>query len=83
MSPTFRLSFDEDVLTDELFAFVSDPRSTRYQRTVVKELRALAPGVIPVMEMMILDGVDERRHVAEYVRAVIGDGADQDVYYAT
>jgi hypothetical protein len=83
VSPTFRLSFDEDVLTDELFAFVCDPRSTRYQRTVVKELRALAPGVIPVMEMMILDGVDERRHVAEYVQAVIGGGADRDVFYVT
>ena len=83
MSPIFRLSFDEDVLTDELFAFVCDPRSTRYQRTVVKELRALAPGVIPVMEMMILDGVEERRYVREYVSAVLGDGADQDVYYAT
>jgi hypothetical protein len=83
VSPTFRLSFDEDVLTDELFAFVCDPRSTRYQRTVVRELRALAPGVIPVMEMMILDGVDERRHVAEYFRAVIGDGADRNVFYVT
>ena len=83
MSPTFRLSFDEDVLTDELFAFVCDPRSTRYQRTVVKELRALAPGVIPVMEMMILDGVEERHHVREYVAAVIGGGADSDVFYAT
>ena len=79
----FRLSIDEETLTDELFAFVMDPRSTRYQRRVVKELRALAPGVIPVMEMMIIDGVDERRHVREYVAAVIGGNEDQDVYYAT
>ena len=83
MSRIFRLSIDEETLTDELFAFVMDPRSTRYQRRVVKELRALAPGVIPVMEMMILDGVQERRHVRDYVGAVLGDGADQDVYYAT
>src|SRR5919197_5791624 len=60
---TFRLSIDEDTLTDELFAFVCDPRSTRYQRPVVKELRVIAPGMIPVMEMMILDGVQERRYV--------------------
>ena len=79
----FRLSIDEETLTDELFAFVMDPRSTRYQRRVVKELRALAPGVIPVMEMMIIDGVDERRHVRDYVAAVIGGNEDQDVYYAT
>ena len=83
MSRIFRLSIDEETLTDELFAFVRDPRSSRYQRQVVKELRALAPGVIPVMEMMILDGVEERRHVREYVSAVIGDGADRDVFYVT
>jgi hypothetical protein len=83
VSRIFRLAIDEDTLTDELFAFVCDPRSTRYQRRVVGELRALAPGMIPVMEMMILDGVEERRHVREYVSAVLGDGADQDVFYVT
>ncbi len=83
MPPIFRLAIDQETLTDELFAFVMDPRSTRYQRQVVKELRALAPGVIPVMEMMILDGVDERTHVREYVAAVIGGDDDRDVYYVT
>jgi len=83
MSRIFRLAIDEETLTDELFAFVRDPRSTRYQRQVVKELRALAPGMIPVMELMILDGVDERRHVREYVHAVIDGGADRDVFYVT
>ena len=83
MSRIFRLAIDEDTLTDELFAFVVDPRSTRYQRRVVKELRAIAPGMIPVMEMMILDGVVERRHVREYVHAVLGDHEDPDVFYAT
>jgi len=83
MPPLFRLAIDEETLTDELFAFVRDPRSTRYQRRVVKELRALAPGVIPVMEMMILDGVDERVHVRDYVSAVLGGDADRDVFYVT
>ena len=83
MSRIFRLAIDEETLTDELFAFVRDPRSTRYQRQVVKELRALAPGMIPVMELMILDGVEERRHVREYVHAVIDGGADRDVFYVT
>jgi hypothetical protein len=83
MSRIFRLAIDEDTLTDELFAFVMDPRSTRYQRRVITELRALAPGMIPVMEMMILDGVEERRHVRDYVSAVLGDDVDRDVYYAT
>ena len=83
MSRLFRLSIDEETLTDELFAFVVDPRSTRYQRRVVTELKVIAPGMIPVMEMMILDGVQERRHVHDYVHAVLGDHVDQDVYYAT
>jgi hypothetical protein len=83
VSRIFRLAIDEDTLTDELFAFVRDPRSTRYERRVVKELRAIAPGMIPVMEMMILDGVQERRHVYDYVHAIFGDGVDADVYYAT
>ena len=83
MSRLFRLSIDEETLTDELFAFVVDPRSTRYQRRVVTELKVLAPGMIPVMEMMILDGVEERQYVREYVHAVLGDSADPDVYYAT
>jgi hypothetical protein len=81
--PIFRLAIDQETLTDELFEFVCDPRSTRTQRRVVKELRALAPGVIPIMEMMIIDGVDERHYVREYVAAVIGDGADRDVFYVT
>jgi hypothetical protein len=81
--PIFRLAIDQETLTDELFAFVMDPRSTRYQRQVVKELRALAPGMIPVMEMMILDGVEERRYVRDYVSAVIGGDEDRDVYYVT
>jgi hypothetical protein len=83
VSRIFRLSIDLETLTDELFAFVMDPRSSRYQRRVVKELRALAPGVIPVMEMMILDGVDERRYVRDYVDAVLGGGEDADVFYVT
>jgi hypothetical protein len=83
MSKFFRIVVDEPALTDELFAFVCDPRSTRYQRRIVKELRAIAPGMIPVMEMMILDGVQERRHVYDYVHAVLGDSVDRDVYYLT
>ena len=83
MANAFRLSFDQEALTDELYAFVTDPRSTRYARPIVRQLRAFAPGVIPVMEMMILDGVEERRHVHDYVVAVFGDGADPEVFYVT
>jgi hypothetical protein len=82
MSPVFKITVDEEELTDELFSFVRDPRSTRYQRPIVNELRTAAPGMIPVMELMILDGVEERHHVREYVAAVIG-GADPDVAQVT
>jgi hypothetical protein len=44
-SRIFRLAIDEDTLTDELFAFVSDPRSTRYQRRVLTEMGAIAPAI--------------------------------------
>jgi hypothetical protein len=83
MGRLFRLEFDPETLTDELYAFVRDPSSNRYRRPVVSELRAIAPGMIPVMELMILDGVDERRHVADYVQALLSDGADRDVFYVT
>ena len=83
MGRLFRLHFDPETLTDELYAFVCDPSSDRYRRAVVSELRAIAPGMIPIMELMIIDGVDERRHVADYVHAVLGDRADRDVFYVT
>ena len=84
MARIFRLSIDEETLTDELFAFVVDPRSTRYQRRVVTELKVIAPRDDPG------DGDDDpRRRGGAALRArvrerrVLGDGADQDVYYAT
>lgn len=83
MSPLFKIAVDEEALTDELYAFVRDPRSTRYQRQVVTELRSVAPGVIPIMELMILDGVDDRRYVRDYVAAVFGQGADPDLHLVT
>jgi hypothetical protein len=33
--------------------------------------------------MMILDGVQERRYVRDYVHAVLGDHEDRDVFYVT
>ena len=71
MSRFFRIQADEAALTDALFAFVTDPRSSRNYRPVVRELHDVAPEMIEVCESMILDGVDERRHVADYVHAVV------------
>jgi hypothetical protein len=68
-SPFFRLLVDEDGLTDALLQFVTDPRATRNDLPVIQDLHDLAPGMVPVLEAMVLDGVEERSDVAEYVHA--------------
>ena len=71
MSRFFRIEVDEAVLTDELFAFVSDPHPSRSERPVVDELHDVAPEMVDVLESMIIDGVDQRYYVADYVHHVI------------
>jgi len=70
-SPVFRLLVDEDGLTDALHEFVTDPRASRNDMPVVQDLHEIAPGMVPVLEAMVLDGVEKRSDVAEYVRAVL------------
>jgi hypothetical protein len=70
-SPFFRLLVDEDGLTDALLDFVTDPRATRNERPVVQDLHDLAPGMVPVLEAMVLDGVEDRADVAAYVHACL------------
>lgn len=67
---------DEAEFTDEAFAFVTDPSaSSRNARPLVLELNDLAPEIVDVLESMILDGVEERGHVADYVHAIVtGEG---------
>lgn len=71
MSRFFRIEVDEAALTDELFAFVTDPHPSRNDRPVVDELHNVAPEMVDVLESMIIDGVDQRYYVADYVRAVV------------
>ncbi|MBA2274304.1 MAG: hypothetical protein H0W21_10460 [Actinobacteria bacterium] len=78
----FRLLVDKDSLTDELFEFVTDHTPWRNRRPVVEELNDFAPGVVYVMENMILDGVVEKRYVKEYVDAVF-DGSEVTNVYMT
>jgi hypothetical protein len=68
-SPFFRLLVDEDGLTDALLQFVTDPRATRNDLPVIQDLHDLAPGMVPVLEAMVLDGVEDRGDVAAYVHA--------------
>jgi len=74
MSRFFKLQVDQAALTDELFAFVTDPHASRNERPVIQELNDLAPEAVDVLESMVLDGTEERGDVAEYVDAVFGDG---------
>ncbi len=68
-SPFFRLLVDEDGLTDALLDFVTDPRASRNDRAVIQDLHDLAPGMVPVLEAMVIDGVEDRQDVADYVHA--------------
>ena len=68
-TPFFRLLVDEDGLTDALLQFVTNPRATRNDLPVIQDLHELAPGMVPVLEAMVLDGVEERADVAAYVHA--------------
>ncbi len=76
MSRFFRLNVDETVLTDALYEFVVDPSaSSRNTRPVILELNDAAPEMVEVMESMVLDGVEERHYVEEYVHAIVtGEG---------
>jgi hypothetical protein len=71
MSQFFRLHVDEGALTDALFEFVIDPRASRNELPVISVLHEVAPDMVPVLECMVIDGVDERVHVADYVHAVV------------
>ncbi len=70
-SPFFSLN-NEEQLTDELFAFITDRSADhRNQRPLVSVLHETLPQVVSVAECMILDGVEERTYVADYVHAVL------------
>jgi hypothetical protein len=71
MKPTiFRIQVDTERLTDEAYAFVTDPRPSRNERTVVQELHEFFPQMVDVLECMVMDGTEERQDVASYIDAV-------------
>jgi hypothetical protein len=73
-----RLLANEEVFTDELYAFVIDANANhRNERGIVTILNELAPQIVDVAECMIIDGVKERGDVADYVHAIVsGEGLD-------
>ena len=72
MTRLFHWTVDLDALTDEAFAFVTDPRPSRNERQVIHELHDFNPEVVDVLESMLLDGTEERSDVADYMTAVFG-----------
>ncbi|MBV9227974.1 MAG: hypothetical protein JOZ18_01580 [Chloroflexi bacterium] len=79
MSNMLRLLSDEEKFTDELFAFITDRNAdSRNERAIVSILHETIPQIVSVAECMIIDGVDERHYVADYVHAVLtGEGLDE------
>lgn len=68
----FRLVTDNDQLTDAMFDFVTDPHPSRNDRAVVQELGDINPDLVDVLEMMVIDGTEDRRDVAGFVDFVFG-----------
>ena len=72
MTRLFRWTVDLDALTDEAYAFVTDPHPSRTERPVIQELHEINPESVDVLESMLIDGTEEREDVAEYIGAIFG-----------
>jgi hypothetical protein len=72
MNRFVRIQVDLEAMTDEAFAFVTDPTPARNDRAIVQELSDLNPDVVDVLECMVLDGTEVRADVAAYLSAVFG-----------
>jgi uncharacterized protein YdcH (DUF465 family) len=72
MSHFFRLVVDHDQLTDAMYDFVTDPHPSRNERPIVEELSDINHDLVDLLEMMVIDGTDERDDVARFVSAVFG-----------
>lgn len=68
-----QIEVDAAALTDELLAFVREPRAvTRNTLPVLAELRHSALDLpLELLETMVLDGVDQRAFVAAFVTTVL------------
>ncbi|HZU70386.1 MAG TPA: hypothetical protein VFA09_24155 [Ktedonobacteraceae bacterium] len=76
MTNIFQALANEEKLTDELFAFITDDNADhRNERAIISVLHEVIPQMVSVAECMIIDGVNERHYVADYVHAVLsGEG---------
>lgn len=72
MTRFFRLVADQDQLTDAMYEFVTDPSPRRNELPIVEELSDINHDLVDVLEMMVIDGTEERSDVADFVHAVFG-----------
>lgn len=75
MSRLFRYQVDEAGLVDGIFQFVTEPNAAiRNALPIVQELREGPNMLIPwdLLESMVLDGVDQREFVADWVHYAVG-----------
>lgn len=60
-----RVEVDREGLIDDYLAYVTDPRPSRNEHHAA--LLDAGPVPTPILEQMVLDGVNQREHVAELV----------------
>ena len=73
MSRFFRVVVDDETaFTDAIFAFVTEPTPARNVMPVIEELHEFAPEMVPVLEHMVIDGVNDRSFVVDYLRSTLG-----------
>lgn len=70
MARLIRFEIDEEALIDEAYAFVTDPRPSRTERPIYRELSEFNTEMVDVLESMVIDGTEERQDVADYIHAV-------------
>jgi hypothetical protein len=75
VSRFFRVLVDRDALIDAYFAYVTDPHPSRNDR----HSEVLDEGPVPpeVLEKMVLEGVDQRRDIADLVTYCLVTGWGQ------
>ena len=74
MQKLFQIKVDTEALTDEAYAFVTDPTPKRNERPFIQELHDIYPEMVDVLECMVIDGTEDREDVAEYVDTVFASG---------
>jgi hypothetical protein len=75
MARLFRYQVDEAGLIDGIFRFVTEPNpAVRNAMPIVRELQEGPNFLLPwdLVESMVLDGVDQREFVADWVHFAVG-----------